>query len=255
MKDFIGVFDSGMGGITVLGDLLKMLPTENYSYFGDSANAPYGPRPREEVVELTLSACRKLVDDGAKALVIACNTATSAAIDVLRSSFDLPVVGMEPALKPAVLENEGGVVAVLATEMTLKEEKFSNLMLDYKQKASIYKVPAPRLVEFVEQGVTDSPELRSYLEEILGGIEKVDAIVLGCTHFLYLKDVILSLYPDVKLYDGNEGTVNRLISLLDEKNLLSNRKLVSFRIENSKSEEMVERSQNLLRLYMEKQGE
>ena len=140
----IAVFDSGLGGISVLRELVRLMPEEDYLYFGDSANAPYGTRPVERVRALTLETISRLYDRGIKAAVIACNTATSAAITQLRARFaDIPVIGMEPALKPAVLEHPGGCVLVLATPLTLREEKFSRLLEHYETMAEIVRLPCP----------------------------------------------------------------------------------------------------------------
>ena len=149
----VGVFDSGHGGISVLRELVRRMPCEDFLYFGDSANAPYGPRTTESVQQLTFAAAERLLDAGCKALVVACNTATAAAIDLLRQRYDqIPVVGIEPALKPAVLENDHPHVLVMATEMTLREEKFHRQMESYQDRAEIYRLPAPGIVESVEQG-------------------------------------------------------------------------------------------------------
>ena len=205
----IAVFDSGLGGISVLRELVRRMPNENYLYFGDSANAPYGTRPVEEVRRLTLENIQRLYDRGVKAAVIACNTATSAAILPLRERFaDIPVIGMEPALKPAVLEHEHECVLVLATPLTLREEKFAHLLEHYSSRAQIIRLPCPELVEFVETGAVDTPELHAYLRERLGPYRgRVDAAVLGCTHFPFLRGAIrVALGDAVTLYDGGSGT-------------------------------------------------
>lgn len=205
----IAVFDSGLGGISVLRELVRRMPNERYLYFGDSANAPYGTRSVEAVRSLTLSCIQRLYDRGIKAAVIACNTATSAAIVPLRERFaDIPVIGMEPALKPAVLEHEPACVLVLATPLTLREEKFAHLLEHYSSRAEIVRLPCPELVEFVEAGAVDTPELRAYLHERLKPYRgRADAAVLGCTHFPFLRGAIrAALGETVTLYDGGPGT-------------------------------------------------
>ena len=158
----IAVFDSGLGGISVLRALVQRLPGEDFLYFGDSANAPYGVRPVAEVRRLTQDVIGRLYDRGIKAAVIACNTATSAAIGPLRAAFpDIPVIGIEPALKPAVAHHRR--VLVLATPLTLREEKFVALMHQCAGCAEIVPLPCPELVEFVERGELDSPALTAYL--------------------------------------------------------------------------------------------
>ena len=178
----VAVFDSGLGGISVLRALVQRMPGEDFLYFGDSANAPYGVRPAAEVRELTQSVIARLYARGIKAAVIACNTATSAAIGTLRAAFsDIPVIGIEPALKPAAAQHRH--VLVLATPLTLREEKFAALMQRCAASAEILPLPCPELVEFVERGELDSPALTAYLARQLGPYAgHVDAVVLGCTH-------------------------------------------------------------------------
>ncbi len=208
----IAVFDSGLGGISVLRDLRALMPEENYLYFGDSVNAPYGVRSREEVRGLTIDAISRLYDRGIKAAVIACNTATSAAILPLRERFsDIPVIGMEPALKPAVLEHPHECVLVLATALTLREEKFSHLMEAYDTLAEVISLPCPELVEFVERGQLEGDAVDAYLNARLGPYrERADAAVLGCTHFPFLREAIRRALNDhTVLYDGGAGTARQ----------------------------------------------
>ena len=193
----IAVFDSGLGGISVLRALVQRLPGEDFLYFGDSANAPYGVRPVAEVRRLTQDVIGRLYDRGIKAAVIACNTATSAAIGPLRAAFpDIPVIGIEPALKPAVAHHRR--VLVLATPLTLREEKFVALMHQCAGCAEIVPLPCPELVEFVERGELDSP-----------------AAVLGCTHFPFARRAIrAALGGNVTLYDGSDGTARETLRQL-----------------------------------------
>ncbi len=164
----IGFFDSGVGGLSVLREAIKLMPNEDYIYFGDSKNAPYGVRTTEEVKELTYKAVDKLFSKGAKAIVIACNTATSAAVAALRLDYpDVPIVGIEPAVKPAVKMKRSGPIIIMATPMTLKERKFNNLMSKYKNEADIIPMPCAGLMEFIEAGDLDSNELKFYLKRSL----------------------------------------------------------------------------------------
>ena len=149
----IAVFDSGVGGLSVLRELVAQMPSEHFLYFGDSANAPYGTRPTAEIRSLTLAHAERLFDRGAKALVVACNTATSAAIGELRARWpDRVIIGIEPALKLAVSRHPGGCIGVLATEATLREEKFAALLQRCAENCHILKCPCPELVKFVERG-------------------------------------------------------------------------------------------------------
>ena len=211
----IAVFDSGLGGISVLRALVQRLPGEDFLYFGDSANAPYGVRPVAEVRRLTQDVIGRLYDRGIKAAVIACNTATSAAIGPLRAAFpDIPVIGIEPALKPAVAHHRR--VLVLATPLTLREEKFVALMHQCAGCAEIVPLPCPELVEFVERGELDSPALTAYLARQLGPYAgRVDAAVLGCTHFPFARRAIrAALGGNVTLYDGSDGTARETLRQL-----------------------------------------
>ena len=167
--DYIGVFDSGLGGISVLRHLLRLMPGERYLYFGDSANAPYGSRSTAEVRDMTLAAAEKLMGEKPlKALVLACNTATAAAVQDLRKKYpDLIVIGIEPALKVAADHYPGGRIGVMATEVTLREEKFDNLLNRFHENCSITKIPMPGLVQLVEAGKTGTPEMEALLRDLL----------------------------------------------------------------------------------------
>jgi glutamate racemase len=224
-KNPIAVFDSGVGGISVLRELVKILPNEDYIYFGDSKNAPYGMKDKETVQALTIAAAEYLFAEGAKGLVVACNTATSAGVRALREKYpDIPIVGIEPALKPAVLHKPGGRVLVMATPMTIREEKFQNLMAKYASEAEILPLPCPGLMDFVERGDLHSDDFRKYLEELLYEYRKhpVDAAVLGCTHYPFAKDMIQEILGnDVVIFDGGEGTAREMKRRLGEAGLLN----------------------------------
>lgn len=249
----IGVFDSGVGGISVLRELVKLMPGENYLYFGDSANAPYGTRAAQEVIDLTIKNVAFLFSQGAKAIVIACNTATSVAIRILRETYpDIPIIGIEPALKPAVLAQNHSRVLVMATPMTLEQEKFNSMLHVYEDEASITKVPCPGLVELIEGGILDGPELFSYLEKRFSSFEKttVDAVVLGCTHYPLIKSSIQHFFPNTVIYDGGYGTAKQTRKRLLECHLLSDQTsggAVHF-FNSTGTTEMLELSQYLLRL-------
>lgn len=210
----IGVFDSGLGGISVLREIAALLPNENYIYYGDSANAPYGGRSTAEIERLTEAAFELLIAQNVKAVVIACNTASSAAGAYLRRKYpELPIIAIEPALKPAVLKNPHGTVAVMATEATLRERKFARLMESYREQAEILKLPCPGLPEFVERGELESDNLQHFIQErflTLSG-KKLNAIVLGCTHYPFVRPVIQKVAgAGVQIFDGAAGTARQL---------------------------------------------
>lgn len=223
----IGVMDSGMGGISVLRELVKLLPHENFIFYGDSANAPYGSRSTENIYQLTEQVVHKLIARGVKGVVIACNTASSAAGRRLREEYpELPIVAIEPALKPAVIGCPNGRVVVLATEATLREKKFANLLEQWKNKAEIIKLALPGLPEFVERGELDSPALRKFLQGYFSklGDRPVDGVVLGCTHYPFVRKVIGELLgSQVKIYDGAAGTARQLRRRLFSRQLLAER--------------------------------
>ena len=224
--DYIAVFDSGVGGISVLRHLVRILPGERFVYYGDSANAPYGSRSTQEVRALTLAAVGKLLAEyPLKALVIACNTATAAAVNDVRAAHpELIVVGIEPALKVAADHFPGGRVGVLATEVTLREEKFDTLLHRFDENVTISKIPAPGLVELVEHGKVDAPETEALLRKVLGPyLGKLNAVVLGCTHYPFARNAIRRvLGDDVVLLDGGEGTARETRRRLEQAGLLEN---------------------------------
>ena len=223
----IGVFDSGVGGISVLKELVKIMPNENFIYFGDSYNAPYGTKSLDEIKSLTVKNANFLVEKGVKAIVIACNTATSAGAKKVREMLDIPVIGIEPALKPAALMSENPKIAVMATPLTLKLEKFANLMEKFDENAVIYTIECPEIVGFVEKGILDGVEIENCIRKYFEPLKdiKLDGVVLGCTHYPFVKEVIQKVVGDnVKLFDGGKGTAKELLRQLKEKNLLSDRK-------------------------------
>jgi len=220
----VGVMDSGVGGISVLRELVKLLPGEDFLYYGDSAHAPYGTKEVHQVVQFTLNAAEFLLEKGAKALVVACNTATSVAIPVLREKYQtIPVIGIEPALKPAVLSAEHPRVLVMATPMTLEQEKFSNMMHFYENDANIVKVPCPGLVELIEGGILEGERLEAYLTERFAPFDpkNADGIVLGCTHYPLIRGTIEKLFPRATVFDGGFGTAKQTRRRLEECSLLS----------------------------------
>lgn len=219
--DPIGMFDSGVGGISVLREAVHMLPNEQFLFYGDTKNAPYGTKTPDQVRSLARNVVQELLQRGAKAIVIACNTATSAAAAALRAEYDLPIIGMEPALKPASLLHKKGIVLSLATPGTIAGEKYAQLYALYGE--GVESLPCPGLMEFVERGEMDTPMLHAYLNTLFAPYaeKQVEAIVLGCTHYVFLRNAIARHFPGVPLIDGNEGAVRQLIRRLEAEKLLA----------------------------------
>lgn len=220
----IAVFDSGAGGIGVLRELQKALPSEDFLYFGDAKMAPYGEREHDEIKALVLSHAAELLAT-AKALVVACNTATAVAIDDLRGLYPHKIiVGIEPAVCPALTVTAHPTVLILATATTLKEQKLTNLLDAHREDADFIKLKAPLLVRLVEAGLGDSPETDAYLKELLAPYltASPDAIVLGCTHFPFAaKSIRRVMGKDIPLFDGAVGTARQTRRLLEERALLN----------------------------------
>lgn len=217
----IAVFDSGIGGLSVLRHLTALMPSERFLYFGDTAHTPYGTRPTEEIRALVLSAAESLFAQGIKALVVACNTGTAAAITALRRRWeDEIIVGIEPALKPAAQRFPQGTVGVLATPATLREEKFHTLAARYPQ-CRILSLPAPGLVELVEQGLGGSVEAEALLRPLLEPVcPALDALVLGCTHYPFAIQPIRRIVgPEVYIADGGGGTARETLRRLESAHL------------------------------------
>lgn len=214
INDPIGVFDSGVGGISVLAELMRTLPRERFLYYGDSLHAPYGTKPETEVLGYVRGIMAEMMRRGVKAVVIACNTATSVAAATLRAELDLPIIGMEPALKPASEIRHGGQILVLATPVTLRLQKFQALMARYGEGA--VPLPCPGLMELVEREAFD--QAGRYLQEHFAAfdMEHVDAVVLGCTHYVFLRHVLAKILPPhIQVMDGNAGTARQLARVLE----------------------------------------
>lgn len=251
MKRKIGVFDSGFGGISVLAQMMKDMPNESFYFYGDSKYAPYGEKSKEEIKARCFAICEELIKQDVKAIVIACNTATSAAVQELRAKYDIPIIGMEPALKPAVYNKQKQKVIVMATPFTLKEKKFADLMKQYEQEHEIIKLPTPKLVRLVEQDQLENKTLvnevlTEYFKEI--DLNSVNAIVLGCTHFVFYKQYIQDLVgKHITIYDGNEGTSKHLKKVLKQKGILNEIDKGNYYIYNStEDEKLLKLSEKLL---------
>lgn len=220
--DSIGFLDSGFGGITVLSEALRQLPDENYIYYADIEHVPYGVKTKDEVRTYIFQAVNFLVNQGIKALVVACNTATSIAVRDLRSMYSFPIVGMEPAVKPAVENGNGKRVLVMATPLTLQEEKFQNLVQRVDHEHVVDYLAFPELVELAEHMVFDHERVIPVIKDKLASYElnSYKTFVLGCTHFPIYRNVFKKvLPPHIDIIDGSAGTIRYLKYLLDEKDL------------------------------------
>ncbi len=221
----IGILDSGLGGLSVLGEIRRELPNETLVYVGDSAFCPYGSKPPAAIIERTRQISDWLISQGAKLIVIACNSATITAVEALRAELLVPIVGMEPGVKPACAKTKSGVVGVLATEASLAGEKFHRL-LDHHATPNIRVItrPCPRFVELVEAGSLTGLEAEEAISEAIQPMldEGADTLVLGCTHYPFLAPVIRQIAgPEVTLIDTGAAVARQVRSRLDQQSLLS----------------------------------
>lgn len=222
----IGIFDSGIGGINVLKEAVELLPNENFIYYADTKNVPYGTKTKEEVKRLIFEAVEFLAGFDLKMLVVACNTATSIAVRELREKYSFPVIGMEPAVKPAVEKtaDTGKRVLVTATVLTLQEEKFHNLVDRVDQRHVVDALPLQELVDFAEKLRFDENVIIPYLREKLKDMElsQYGTVVLGCTHFPFFKSSITKVFGEgAEIIDGSAGTVRYMKKILNDRGLLN----------------------------------
>ena len=215
---FVGVLDSGAGGLSVLGALMAELPGQDFAYFGDGAHNPYGEKDPSWVLQRVRSIAQGFVDAGAGAIVIACNTATAVAAAPLRREFPaVPIIGVEPALKPAAQAPGVERILVMATPMTLHQDKFHHLAEAWGTACEVRTVECPGLALFIEQGGADGPGAVSFVEDLVGAYRgQVDAVVLGCTHYPFIADAIREVLGPVQLFDGAAGTARQLRRRLQE---------------------------------------
>ena len=212
----IGVFDSGIGGVTVMKELIKILPNEDYIYYSDTINNPYGDKTNEEIISISDSIVSKLVDMGCKIIVIACNTASAISKDYLRSKYNVPIIAIEPAYK-SVPDNEKTLV--MATKATINSDKFKILFNTYDNHNTIL-LSCSGLADLIEEGNKD--KIINYLENKIGKYKGVKNVVLGCTHYPLIKEEITKVLGNVNFYDGSVGVAKHTKEVLEEKNLLSN---------------------------------
>lgn len=213
----IGVFDSGIGGITVLKELIKILPNEDYIYYSDSKNNPYGDKTNEEIIELSDRIVKYLIDRGCKIIVIACNTASAISKEYLRNKYSIPIVAIEPAYK-LVVNNEKTLV--MATKATINSEKFHKLFDAYDNHNTTL-LPCPGLADLIEEG--NKNKIKEYLENKLKDYKDVKNVVLGCTHYPLIKDEIKKVIKNANFYDGSLGVAKHTKEILEKNSLIENR--------------------------------
>lgn len=221
-KNPIGVLDSGIGGLSTLSEMAQILPNENFIFYADHKNAPYGVKSSQTVVKYVFDVVDYLLKQDIKALVLACNTATSVAVNELRQNLNIPVIGIEPALKVAVDSKTNKKIIVMATPLTIKEKKFNDLCNRFKDDYQIDLFPANGLVEIIEKD--DKAGISDYLLNLFSNINKEDYshIVLGCTHYIFIKSYLYDIFgKNINLVDGNKGISLNLKKILTENQLLN----------------------------------
>ena len=224
----IGVFDSGVGGLSILDEALRQLPQHHYIYLADSANAPYGEKSSDWIAARSLALCQYLSQQGCDAIVVACNTATAEAIKQIRQAISIPIIGVEPGIKPAAMQSQNNIVGVLATEATLKSDKFNALLNTLPSNCQFIKQAGAGLVPLIESGKADSEETLELLAKHLEPIQDAgaDTLVLGCTHYPFLRKAIRKLLGEsITLIDTSDAVVRQL-----------KRRLESLQKENSQKE-------------------
>ena len=218
----IGIFDSGIGGTSIFKEIRTLLPNEHTIYLADSANAPYGEKPKSEIIELSIKNTELLLQKGCKLVVAACNTATTNAIKVLRQKYDVPFIGIEPAIKPAALHTKTGAIGILATKGTLSSELFYNTTTLYSSDIKVVEQEGQGIVPLIESGKINSAEMKALLEIYLEPMleANIDHLVLGCTHYPYLIPMLLQMLPDqVKIIDSGQAVAKQTKAVLEQKQL------------------------------------
>ncbi|WP_027137752.1 glutamate racemase [Gaetbulibacter saemankumensis] len=223
-KQPIGIFDSGVGGTSIWKEIHTLLPHENTIYLADSANAPYGLKNKEAIVSLSVKNTEYLINNGCKLIVVACNTATTNAINYLRNTYDIPFIGIEPAIKPAALQTKTNTIGILATKGTLSSELFSKTSGLFASNIKVIERVGNGIVELIESGKLHSEDMRSLLSNYLKPMleANIDYLVLGCTHYPYLIPILLELLPtNVKIIDSGEAVARQTKSILEKNRLLN----------------------------------
>lgn len=225
----IGIFDSGVGGTSIWKEIHQLLPYENTLYLADSKNAPYGSKGKDAIIELSIKNTEYLLNKNSKIIVVACNTATTNAIDYLREHYKVPFIGIEPAIKPAALQSKTSAIGILATKGTLSSALFSKTAGAFTEKVNIIEQVGEGIVDLIETGKLHSTEMKSLLQTYLAPMIKanIDYLVLGCTHYPYLMPLLLDILPkNVKIIDSGEAVARQTKAILQYNNLL-NTKIVT----------------------------
>jgi len=221
----IGVFDSGIGGLTVVEEIIKVLPHESLVYFGDTARLPYGTKSKDVVTKYSIQISNFLIKKRVKIIVVACNTSSSNALPELRKRFNVPIIGViEPAVKQALKVTKSGRIGVIGTEATIKSNAYQNLLRKYSSRISVYSQSCPLFVSLVEEGWINKPVTLTVAKEYLSGLkrDRIDTLILGCTHYPLIKNVISAvLGKNVVILDSAKATANEVQSLLDKTKLNS----------------------------------
>ncbi|MEX0316294.1 MAG: glutamate racemase [Allomuricauda sp.] len=219
MHNPIGLFDSGVGGTSIWNEIHKMLPSEDTIYLADSKNAPYGAKSSEKILELSIKNTEFLLERNCKLVVVACNTATTNAIDYLRANYKVPFIGIEPAIKPAALQTKTKKVGILATKGTLASSLFHNTSKMFAEGIEVFEQEGIGLVELIEAGKTDTEETRNLLVQYVNPMLKkgIDSLVLGCTHYPYLIPILKELLPaDINIIDSGEAVARQTKAILEK---------------------------------------
>ena len=220
----IGFFDSGIGGTSIWREVHQLLPKENSIYLADSKNAPYGEKPVDEIIALSKKNTEKLLEMGCKIIVVACNTATTNAVKYLRANYEVPIIGIEPAIKPAALSSQTKTIGILATKGTLSSELFSKTSELYSKNINIIEVIGTGLVQLIEEGEQNSPEMDVMLRTLLKPMltAQIDYLVLGCSHYPYLLPKLKEILPQsITIIDSGEAVARQTKIILEKSNLLN----------------------------------
>lgn len=220
----IGLFDSGVGGLSVMREIRLLLPTEDLLYFADSAHCPYGIKPPEAIRQRAIAICDFLISNGVKIIVVACNTMSIVGLDFMRDIYKIPIVGIEPAVKPAAAATQNGKIGILATNVTIAGDRFNSLVQRFGEGLEVMTQPCPGLVELVETGNSDSPEaetlMHRYLDPLLD--RGIDTVVLGCTHYPFLRPLVESIAgPKITIIDTGEAVARQTTRILSQYQLSS----------------------------------